>query len=102
MRRALAGTSATGPAPAHVLFLSVGLGATALGLVAYGTDALRNLELDSVDARFSIRGKQKPPADLIVVQIDDVTFNELEPQWPFPRTCHAKVIDRLAADGARR
>ena len=29
---------------------------TALGLVAYGTDALRNLELDSVDARFSIRG----------------------------------------------
>jgi adenylate cyclase len=81
-----------------VLFLSVGLGATALGLIGYGTDALRNLELDSVDARFSIRGKQKPPSDLIVVQIDDVTFDELNLRWPFPRTVHAKVIDRITAD----
>ncbi len=44
-----------------VLFLGVGLGVTALGLVAYGTDVLRNVELDSVDARFSIRGDRKPP-----------------------------------------
>jgi adenylate cyclase len=84
-----------------VLFLSVGLGATALGLIGYGTDALRNLELDSVDARFSIRGKQKPPSDLIVVQIDDVTFDELNLRWPFPRTVHAKVIDRISADGPK-
>jgi adenylate cyclase len=81
-----------------VLFLSVGLGATGLGLIAYGTDALRNLELDSVDARFSIRGEQTPPPDLIVVQIDDVTFDELNLRWPFPRTVHAKVIDRVSAD----
>ena len=54
-----------------VLFLAVGLGVTALGLVAHSTDVLRNVELDSVDARFSIRGTQKPPSELIVVQIDD-------------------------------
>jgi adenylate cyclase len=80
------------------LFLGVGLGVTALGLVAYGTDVLRNLELDSVDARFSLRGEQKPPSDLIIVKIDDVTFNELPQRWPFPRTVHAGVIDRIAAD----
>ncbi len=81
-----------------VLFLAVGLGVTALGLVAYGTDVLRNLELDSVDARFSVRGERKPPSDLIVVKIDDVTFNDLHQRWPFPRTTHARVIDRIAAD----
>ena len=56
MRRAWQGIRPRGLRLRTVLFLSVGLGATALGLVAYGTDALRNLELDSVDARFSIRG----------------------------------------------
>jgi adenylate cyclase len=81
-----------------VLFLAVGLGVTALGLLAYGTDVLRNLELDSVDARFSVRGEHKPPSDLVVVKIDDVTFNELHQRWPFPRTTHARVIDRIAAD----
>ena len=81
-----------------VLFLGVGLGVTALGLVAYGTDVLRNVELDSVDARFSIRGERKPPPDLIVVQIDDVTFNELPVRWPFPRTVHADAIKHIAAD----
>ena len=81
-----------------VLFLAVGLGVTALGLVAYGTDVLRNVELDSVDARFSVRGTQKPPKDLIVVQIDDVTFNDLHERWPFPRTVHARAIDHINAD----
>jgi adenylate cyclase len=81
-----------------VLFLAVGLGVTALGLLAYGTDVLRNVELDSVDARFSIRGKQKPPSELIVVQIDDVTFNELHQRWPFSRTVHADAIRHIAAD----
>jgi adenylate cyclase len=81
-----------------VLFLAVGLGVTALGLVAYGTDVLRNVELDSVDARFSIRGTQKPPSELIVVQIDDVTFNELHQRWPFSRTVHADAIRHISAD----
>ena len=98
MRRAWQGIRPRGLRLRTVLFLSVGLGATALGLVAYGTDALRKLELDSVDARFSIRGTEKPPSALIVVQIDDVTFDELNLRWPFPRTVHAKVIDRIAAD----
>ena len=45
--------------------------------VAYACDdtyALRRLELDSVDARFSIRGAQAPHDDLVVV-VDDRTFD---------------------------
>jgi adenylate cyclase len=91
----------------HVaLFLGVGLAATGLGLVAYGTNVLRELELDTVDARFEIRGEQPPPQQIEVVAIDDITFSNFNSRqenvrYPFPRSYFAKVIDRLAADGAK-
>ena len=31
--------------------------------------------------------------------VDDVTFSDLEIQWPFPRSYYAKVADRLQALG---
>jgi adenylate cyclase len=67
----------------------------------HATDALRRIELESVDLRFAVRGVQTPPADVIVVGVDDKTFDELNVQWPFRRGLHARVMDRLAADGAR-
>jgi adenylate cyclase len=72
--------------------------ATTLGLLAYATDALEGLELDTINQRFSVRGERTPPRDLVVVQIDDKTFSQLGLQWPFPRSVHAAVIDRIAAD----
>jgi adenylate cyclase len=83
------------------LFLAVGLGATGLWLIAYGMSFFDDLDLDTVDARFTVRGEQSPPADLAVVKIDDVTFDELNLQWPFPRSNHGRVISRLKADGAK-
>jgi adenylate cyclase len=83
------------------LFLAVGLGSTGLWLVAYGTNVFDDLDLDTVDWRFSIRGEQEPPSDLAVVKIDDVTFDDLNLQWPFPRSQHGEVIRRLKADGAK-
>jgi len=85
-----------------ILFLGVGLGLTALGLMGYAFDVLGDLERDTVDARFSIRGEQEPPDDLVVVEIDDVTFDELKRRWPFPRgKYHARVIDEIVADDPR-
>ena len=81
-----------------VLILGVGIALTAIGVVAYVADALEDLELDTVDTRFRIRDEDPPPADLVVVQIDDVTFDELELRWPFPRSLHGKVIDNIVAD----
>ncbi len=83
------------------LFLTVAALAVGLGLVAYGTDVFESMELDTIDARFSVRGNQPPPKDVVVVAIDDVTFDDLQQQWPFPRSMHGKVLDRLRADGAK-
>ncbi|MDX6603918.1 MAG: adenylate cyclase [Solirubrobacterales bacterium] len=79
----------------------IALAAGALATVAYATHLMRALELQSVDARFSVRGTQERPSDIVVVQVDDRTFSDLGIQWPFPRSLHAKVIDRLREAGAK-
>jgi adenylate cyclase len=81
--------------------LIVALAAAALSLIAYGTNLMRSLELGSVDARFSLRGTQEQPSDIVFVKIDDRTFSQLGVQWPFPRSLHARVIDRLREAGAK-
>ena len=84
-----------------VLFAVIALASAALAIVLYATDALRSQELDTVDARFSIRGTEQPPDDLVIVKIDDVTFDDLNLRWPFPRSVHARAIDRISADGPK-
>jgi CHASE2 domain-containing sensor protein len=61
---------------------------------------LPGLEQDSIAARFQHRGKQPAPG-LLVVAIDDKSFDDLATQWPFPRRYHAEAIDRLTQDGAK-
>jgi adenylate cyclase len=84
-----------------VALLIVALAAAALSFIAYGTNLMRTLELGSVDARFSLRGTQEQPSDIVFVKIDDRTFSQLGVQWPFPRSLHARVIDRLREAGAK-
>jgi adenylate cyclase len=81
--------------------LGVALIASGLGVLAYATHALRSLDLSTVDTRFSIRGTQPRPDDIVVVGIDDKTFGALQKRWPFPRRIHGALIDRLREDGAR-
>jgi signal transduction histidine kinase len=73
--------------------------AAVIGLTALATGALGGLENGSLNLRFAVRGSV-PAADVVVVGIDDATFNSLGIQWPFPRRLHAEAIDRLRADGA--
>src|SRR3954462_3789049 len=84
-----------------VLLGLVALAAVGLGLAAYYGPLLPETELATVNARFSIRGDERPPPDIVVVGVDDTTFSETGLRWPFPRRVHARVIDRLRADGAR-
>jgi adenylate cyclase len=79
----------------------VALVAVAAGVGCYEGGAFKSLELSTVDTRFSWRGTEKPPRDLVVVGVDAQTQEELNTRWPFPRSYHARVIDRLRADGAR-
>ena len=60
---------------------------------------LDEAELATVDTRFDLRGETTPPEELLIVAIDDETFVELGLQWPFPRSVHAELIDRIALDG---
>jgi adenylate cyclase len=83
------------------MFIAAGVAAAGVMLGLYAVDALKGLELRSVDTRFSVRGTQSQPKDLAVVAIDTKTFNKLGLQWPFPRRKHAQVLDRLRRDGAR-
>ncbi len=92
----------TGPARTRqlrrALLAIVALGATGLAVLAYETNLLRSLELSTVNTRFTIRGRQRPPSNIVLVEIDERTFDELDLQWPFPRRVHAKVIEEIARE----
>jgi adenylate cyclase len=75
------------------------IGAT-VGLALWGSESLDGLELESVDARFGIRGEQSPPGEIVVLAIDDKSFARLDERWPFSRFRHARAVRRLTADGA--
>jgi len=82
-------------------FLGVGVGVTALWVGAYSLNAFRDTELNTVDTRFEVRGWKKPPNDLVVVEVDAATFQDLDRRWPFPRRVHAKAVDDVAKDKPR-
>jgi adenylate cyclase len=84
-----------------VLFVVNAVILTGLVVVAYALDVLDGPELDTIDARFDIRGDEGPADDVVVVEIDDVTFSELRETWPFPRSLHARAVERLRRAGAR-
>ena len=37
---------------------------------------------------------------LVILAIDEPSFQALQVQWPFPRSLHAQLLERLHADGA--
>jgi len=80
--------------------------AAGIGVVAYATGLLRRSELQSIDARFSIRGRRAPPADVVLVgigntTIDEMRSHEISAQYPFPRRYDAAVIENLLRAGAK-
>ncbi|MEK6328027.1 MAG: CHASE2 domain-containing protein, partial [Actinomycetota bacterium] len=86
-----------------LLFAVVAVLGAGLGVLGYATNALRSLELNTVDTRFSIRGEEKPRDDLVVVGVDTKTFENLRgvARWPFTHDFHARLVDRLRRDGAK-
>jgi adenylate cyclase len=75
----------------------VAIGSAGLAIAAYATNALRTQELNTINTRFSIRGTQKPPSNIVVVKVDDQTLADLKSQWPYPRAMHARVINKIVA-----
>ncbi|HET8575788.1 MAG TPA: adenylate/guanylate cyclase domain-containing protein, partial [Methylomirabilota bacterium] len=50
-------------------------------------------ELKTLDARFALRGPRVPAAPIVVVTIDEDSFDDLNMAWPWPRAFHARFID---------
>jgi serine/threonine protein kinase/CHASE2 domain-containing sensor protein len=80
--------------------LAVALVATGAGVAVRLSGALDWLGRSTVDARFSLRGAQLPPGDVVVVGIDNDSIGSL-PRYPFSRRLHARAIERLHRAGAR-
>jgi adenylate cyclase len=70
------------------------------GLLLMATDALRRLDLSSIDMRFDVRGARPAPDSVVIVAIDDPTINDPKFTYPFTRKLHAKVIRALKQAGA--
>jgi adenylate cyclase len=83
------------------LHAAVGLLAVLLALGARATDVLQPLELNTVDARFAIRGDHRPRAGIAIVELDGRTLSAVGLQPPLPRALHAQMMDRLRQAGAR-
>src|SRR3954454_14421499 len=84
------------------LMAAVALFAASACAIARNQDVLRWLELQTVDARFGVRGTQPAPKGVAVVAVDDRTFNERPlDRWPFLRRRHAQAIQILQEAGAR-
>jgi adenylate cyclase len=78
-------------------FLLVAVGSIFTATTAYLLHFrfLDNLERQTIDLRFSLRGDQAAPPEVVIVKVDDVTFNELNQQWPFPRSMHGALLDQI-------
>src|SRR3954447_12136772 len=85
-----------------VLLLCSSLLITGIVLSLDQTNVLDRPELDTVDARFAVRGPQTPPKDIVVVGIDDVSFDALRLRFAdWPRRFHARVLRNLHKAGVR-
>ena len=40
-------------------------------------------------------------SDILIVSIDEASFNDIQMFWPWPRAMHARLLDRIANAGAK-
>ena len=73
---------------------TVGAIAVALALVIHGSGLLAGLEDAAVDARFQLRPASRQ-SDVVVVALDERSFDLLGKRPPLPRSLHARLLDRL-------
>lgn len=60
---------------------------------------LARYELQSIDARFALRGERPTRPDICIITIDDQDIQEKG--WPISRRNYARLVDKLAGAGAK-
>jgi adenylate cyclase len=61
---------------------------------------LHNIELRSLDSRFKARGARPHDDRIVIVGIDEKTLQKVG-AWPIPRDAYGKLVEQLAAGGAK-
>jgi adenylate cyclase len=56
-------------------------------------------ELKALDTQFALRGPRAPASPIVVVTIDEDSFDDLNLVWPWPRALHAKFLDIVSRGG---
>ena len=53
------------------------------------------------DSLYLLRGARVSPENIVIVAIDESSFDELDMRWPWPRSTHAKLVEVLKNNGAK-
>lgn len=86
----------------------VALVAATLGVVTHATGVFHRTELQTIDARYQLRGSDPSLLkDFVVVGVDSSTLSYFatkageKADWPLPRRFDARVVDNLVKAGAK-
>lgn len=74
--------------------------AATLGFALILSPLRTSLESLAYDGFFALRGDRAVAEDVVIIAIDEASFQELESNWPWPRSTHARLIEALFAAGA--
>src|SRR5919106_5566772 len=86
---------------AHFPPIILGASLAAFTFAAYQFGLMTKIELHSLDLRFLARGPVASEAPIILVSIDQDSFDELNLPWPWPRDLHATLIRKLSNSQAK-
>jgi len=65
------------------------------------TTPLELAEYGARDAFMRLRGVQQPSDKIVIVAIDDASFNWTKFQWPWPRSYYAEIVDQINKGGGK-
>jgi adenylate cyclase len=74
---------------------------TAVVAPLHGRADLQLAEARAYDLFSTLFPATPPAAGAIIVAIDEPSFAEIKIRWPWPRSLHARLVERLHAAGAR-
>lgn len=71
------------------------------GLLSNITTPIERLEYSMQDTFVRLRGTDKPSGEIVIVAIDDQSFNWTGLQWPWPRSYFAEIVNQINKGGGK-
>src|SRR5258706_1080337 len=65
------------------------------------TTPIERIEYSARDLMMRTRGAEKPSGDIVIVAVDDFSFNWTGYHWPWPRSYLAEIVDQINAGGGK-